>query len=118
VCHHCGKRGHIRPFCYKLYGYPDQKPQLNGVQKEEVIKKEWKPKGENVSLIAHTSLRASSREDWYFDSGCSRHMTGEEKYLINMRSYKFSFVTFGDATKKDTGTKTKQSRTYKDENDV
>ncbi|KAK2387055.1 gag-protease polyprotein [Trifolium repens] len=70
VCHHCGKRGHIRPFCYKMYGYPDQKPQPNVVQKEEVIKKEWKPKGENVSLIAHTSLRASSREDWYFDSGC------------------------------------------------
>ncbi|KAK2371769.1 gag-protease polyprotein [Trifolium repens] len=99
VCHHCGKRGHIRPFCYKLYGYPDQKPQPNVVQKEEVIKKELKPKGENVSLIAHTSLRASSREDWYFDSGCSRHMTGEEKYLINMRSYKSSFVTFGDGAK-------------------
>ncbi|KAK2379434.1 putative mitochondrial protein [Trifolium repens] len=99
VCHHCGKRGHIRPFCYKLYGYPDQKPQPNVVQKEEVIKKEWKLKGENVSLIAHTSLRASSREDWYFDSGCSRHMTGEEKYLINVRSYKASFVTFGDGAK-------------------
>ncbi|KAK2364451.1 hypothetical protein QL285_089320 [Trifolium repens] len=96
---HCGKRGHIRPFCYKLYGYPDQKPQPNVLQKEEVIKKEWKPKRENVSLIAHTSLRASSREDWYFDSGCSRHMTGEEKYLINMRSYKSSFVTFGDGAK-------------------
>ncbi|KAK2380438.1 gag-protease polyprotein [Trifolium repens] len=99
VYHHCGKRGHIRPFCYKLYGYPDQKPQPNVVQKEEAIKKEWKPKGENVSLIAHTSLRASSREVWYFDSGCSRHMTGEEKYLINMRSYKSSFVTFGDGAK-------------------
>ncbi|KAK2364816.1 gag-protease polyprotein [Trifolium repens] len=23
VCHHCGKRGHIRPFCYKLYGLPN-----------------------------------------------------------------------------------------------
>jgi len=20
VCHHCGRRGHIRPFCYRLYG--------------------------------------------------------------------------------------------------
>ncbi|WJX62830.1 hypothetical protein P8452_47785 [Trifolium repens] len=99
VCHHCGKRGHIRPFCYNLYGYPDQKLQPNVVQKEEVIKKEWKPKGENVSLIAHKSLRESSREDWYFDSGCSRHMTGENKYLINMRSLKSSFVTFGDGAK-------------------
>ncbi|WJX62247.1 hypothetical protein P8452_47261 [Trifolium repens] len=107
VCHHCGKRGHIRPFCYKLYGYPNQEPKPNVVQEENVIKKEWRPKEENaelhkeenVGLIAHTSLRASSREDWYFDSGCSRHMTGEEKYLINVRSYKASFVTFGDGAK-------------------
>jgi hypothetical protein len=21
-CHYCGKFGHIKPFCYKLYGYP------------------------------------------------------------------------------------------------
>ncbi|KAK2429756.1 putative mitochondrial protein [Trifolium repens] len=107
VCHHCGKRGHIRPFCYKLHGYPNQEPKPNGVQEENAIKKEWRPKEENVrlpkeenvGLIAHTSLRASSREDWYFDSGCSRHMTGEEKYLINVRSYKASFVTFGDGAK-------------------
>ncbi|WJX55219.1 hypothetical protein P8452_41015 [Trifolium repens] len=99
VCHHCGKRGHIRPFCYKLYGYPNQEAQPHMVQEENVIKKEWRPKEENVGLIAHTSLKASSREDWYFDSGCSRHMTGEEKYLINVRSYKASFVTFGDGAK-------------------
>jgi hypothetical protein len=79
ICHHCGKKGHIRPFCYKLNGYPNhrQKPKTSyGVG---AGKKEWKPKSENVGLIAHTSLRASSREDWYFDSGCSRHMTGVEK---------------------------------------
>jgi hypothetical protein len=29
--------------------------------------------------LFHTSLRAYSREDWYFDSGCSRHMTGVKK---------------------------------------
>ncbi|PNX63255.1 gag-protease polyprotein, partial [Trifolium pratense] len=27
VCHYCGRRGHIRPFCYKLYGYPERKSQ-------------------------------------------------------------------------------------------
>jgi len=37
-------------------------------------RKEWKPKVVNTSLIAHTSLRAWSREDWYFDCGYSRHM--------------------------------------------
>lgn len=32
---------------------------------------------EVISLMNHTSLRVSSIEDWYFYSGCSRHMTGK-----------------------------------------
>ena len=24
ICHHCGRSGHIRPYCYKLYGYPQK----------------------------------------------------------------------------------------------
>jgi hypothetical protein len=62
-------------------------------------KSEWKPKGESVALIAHTSFRASSREDWYFDSGCSRHMTGISRFLENIEPYATSFVTFGDGAK-------------------
>jgi hypothetical protein len=23
ICHHCGRKGHIRPYFFKLYGYPD-----------------------------------------------------------------------------------------------
>jgi hypothetical protein len=60
-------------------------------------KKEWKPKC--LRLIAHTSLRASSSEDWYFDSGCSRHLTGMDNFLGNVRPYAKSYVTFGDGAK-------------------
>ncbi len=99
VCHHCGRKGHIRPFCYKLYGYPKkslkQKPEVEVVE----TKKEWKPKEEDVSLIAHTSFRSSSKKNWYFDSGCSRHMTGVEKFLMDLKSYSTSSVTFGDGVK-------------------
>ncbi|MCH95552.1 gag-pol polyprotein, partial [Trifolium medium] len=70
ICHYYGRKGNIRPFCFKLYGF-----------------------------IAHTSFKASSREDWYFDSGCSRHMTGFEKFLVDIKSYSTSFVTFGDGAK-------------------
>ncbi|KAK2442880.1 putative mitochondrial protein [Trifolium repens] len=71
VCHHCGKRGHIRPFCYKLHGYPNQELNQDEIHEKIAVKKEWRPKEEsaelpkeeNVGLIAHTSLRASSRED-------------------------------------------------------
>ncbi|MCI24103.1 gag-pol polyprotein, partial [Trifolium medium] len=62
-------------------------------------KKEWKPKGDDVSLIVHTSFRASFREDWYFDSGCSRHMTEVEKFSVDLKPYSTSFVTFGDGAK-------------------
>ncbi|WJX67153.1 hypothetical protein P8452_51646 [Trifolium repens] len=99
VCHHCGKKGHIRPFCFRLHGYPKHWEQSKTVPKRETIKKEWRPKSENVGLIAHTSLRTSSREDWYFDSGCSRHMTGVETYLKNLKGYASSSVTFGDGAK-------------------
>jgi hypothetical protein len=27
-CHYCGKNGHLKPFCYKLYGYPKKIPQV------------------------------------------------------------------------------------------
>jgi hypothetical protein len=25
-CHYCGRFGHIKPFCYRLHGYPNQTP--------------------------------------------------------------------------------------------
>jgi hypothetical protein len=99
ICHHCGKKGHIRPFCYKLYGYPKHFREFTPEPPILKTRSEWKPKGESVALIAHTSFRASSREDWYFDSGCSRHMTGISRFLENVESYATSFVTFGDGAK-------------------
>ncbi|GAU42103.1 hypothetical protein TSUD_134870 [Trifolium subterraneum] len=111
-CHYCGRKGHIRPFCYKLYGYPQEKQQTEPIP---MIKQEWKVKSENITietkvdedqtenqvtgLIAHTSFRASSKEDWYFDSGCSRHMTGDDRFLVDIKSYSTSYVTFGDGAK-------------------
>ena len=81
---HCRRKGHIRPFCFKLYGYPKQSQQRPLEPELSNVKKEWIPKCDNVGLIAHTSLRASFREDWYFDSGCSRHMTRVDKYIEAM----------------------------------
>ncbi|PNX99503.1 gag-protease polyprotein, partial [Trifolium pratense] len=108
-CHYCGRKGHIRPFCYKLYGYPNSRPQHKPASTTLSTQQEWKPKAkdekksdtekETTALIAHTSLRASSREDWYFDSGCSRHMTGVSKFLVDIKSYATSYVTFGDGAK-------------------
>ncbi|WJX90199.1 hypothetical protein P8452_72123 [Trifolium repens] len=43
-CHYCGKNGHIKPFCYKLYGCPKKKPQAKTLHVKIKPKKEWKPK--------------------------------------------------------------------------
>ncbi|KAK2358620.1 gag-protease polyprotein [Trifolium repens] len=98
-CHYCGKYGHIKSFCYKLYGYPKKKPQPRAYHRMARTKKEWKPKAKVAAHIAQTAFRASSKEDWYFDSGCSRHMTGEERFLVDIKSYTSSYVTFGDGAK-------------------
>jgi len=98
VCHHCGRKGHIIPFCFKLYGYPYQSQQNVHEPKLKNVKK-WKPKSDNVGLMALTSIKTSLNENWYFDSGCSRHMTGVKEFLDTVEFHNNSFVTFGDGAK-------------------
>ena len=45
------------------------------------FKKEWVNKSENKCNVAFTSLKACSRHLQYFDSRCSRCMTGERNFL-------------------------------------
>jgi hypothetical protein len=80
VCDHSKEKGHIRPYCFKLQG-----EFLHFQQK--LSKKGCNYRNNKTGLIAHTSLIASSKEDWYFDSGCSIHMTGVETYLEDVRAY-------------------------------
>jgi len=57
------------------------------------------PKSTNVGLMGHTCQKLSSNEVWYFDSGCSRNMTGKISYLANIRPCEKGYVTFGDGGK-------------------
>lgn len=106
-CYHCGCFGHIKAFYFKLHGYPQTTPRyriqqvMSKVKKHWVpkVKKQWVPKTVAASLIAHTSLRVSAKEDWYFDSGCSRHMTGVKNLLVDIKSHSTSYVTFRDEAK-------------------
>src|ERR1043165_2046615 len=96
-CHYCGRFGHIKPFCYRLHGYPNQTPYVKNKNIKVPYTQKWKKK--NAALIAHTSLRVSAKEDWYFDSGCSKHMTGIKNLLNEVRLHTTSYVTFGDGAK-------------------
>src|ERR1051325_8240965 len=78
-CHYCGRFGHIKSFCFRLHGYPNQVPYVKPKSNKASYTQHWKKK--TVTLVAHTSLRVSAKKDWYFDSGCSKHMTGDKNLL-------------------------------------
>jgi hypothetical protein len=70
-CHYCNKNDHVKPYCCKLYGFPKH---LIYPISDQMKRKIWIVRNVGTANITHTSFRASSREDWYFDNGCSRHM--------------------------------------------
>ncbi|KAG7559036.1 Integrase catalytic core [Arabidopsis thaliana x Arabidopsis arenosa] len=49
--------------------------------------------------VAYTSAVGSDHRAWYFDSGCSRHMTGEQSALNDFTTISNGKVTFGDGGK-------------------
>ena len=60
ILHHCKRKGHIRPFCFKLYGYPQfhVQPKVSG--KIAQAMKEWRPKTPNVSSFVTSSVSISA----------------------------------------------------------
>lgn len=84
--------------CMDILSFSQPRPKRKKEKKYQA-KKEWKPKTTVNSFITHTSLTVSSRKYWYFDSGCSRHMSGEKTYLEELKSCSNSYVTFDDGVK-------------------
>ena len=56
----------------------------------------WVEKTDLKYLLAYTSVKKSSEDDLYFDSGCSRHMTSNKSFLMNYKRCLVGYVTFGD----------------------
>ncbi|KAM7466521.1 hypothetical protein LguiB_014083 [Lonicera macranthoides] len=48
----------------------------------------------NVVLTAYKANENSSQ--WYLDSGCSRHMSGDRNIFTSLKNYQGGSVTFGD----------------------
>ncbi|XP_062114816.1 uncharacterized protein LOC133827603 [Humulus lupulus] len=72
----------------------------NKAQVSLVGRKQWRQKNAHTkALVVHTSLLACNSDQWYFDSGCSRHMTENKHLLTNLLSYVEGYVTFGDGSK-------------------
>ncbi|XP_075521583.1 uncharacterized protein LOC142554792 [Primulina tabacum] len=100
ICHYCRKSGHIKPFCYKLrtdyLRWHSNHVLLkvlsntmsNTTVKRSSTKKIWVPKTVIQCNVIYTSLKTNIAGAWYFDSGCSRHMTGSKEHLIDYSELK------------------------------
>ncbi|KAG9450313.1 hypothetical protein H6P81_010278 [Aristolochia fimbriata] len=97
ICYYCGKIGHIRKHCYKIFW--DLRNSGSQHVKRVGTRLVWKKK--EIGLYAAHSAISTSRDGiWYFDSGCSRHMTGSAACLIDLsQSDGGGQVTFGDGAK-------------------
>lgn len=75
--HHYERFGHIIPFCYRLYDYPQFHSQPRPKRKrgeKNLTKQVCKPIETTKCLLTHVSFRVYSRVVWHFYSGCSQHI--------------------------------------------
>ncbi|XP_012855802.1 PREDICTED: uncharacterized protein LOC105975173 [Erythranthe guttata] len=107
ICHFCHKVGHVRPKCFKRWKLINKQlanqtsnsaawvsyPQSNNSYKQ------WMTNDSTNCWSAILSLNACATNSWYFDSGCSKHMTGERNFLSNLHNMSSGQVTFGDGNK-------------------
>ena len=46
--------------------------------------------------VVHTTLKGSESQSWYFNSGCSHHMTSNRSFFTKFTEFDRENVTFGD----------------------
>jgi hypothetical protein len=56
-------------------------------------RKQEEPPTEKCGLVMYAR---NNQSQWYVDSGCSRHMTRDQKKFITLKEEKGGNVTFGD----------------------
>ncbi|KAG5616836.1 hypothetical protein H5410_016660, partial [Solanum commersonii] len=79
-CYNCGKKGHYaRDWWYKKAEETNQQEELVTCHSN---------KEEEIALATVSEKLVNYEHDWIIDSGCSNHMIGDEKKLINMSEYK------------------------------
>ncbi|CAM8886394.1 unnamed protein product [Rhodiola kirilowii] len=93
-CFFCNQVGHIRARCHEFHMTFRKEKQVQKPRMKQV----WRVKQKNeVCYVAFSSSSHLKKEKWYFDSGCSRHMTGNPEFLTSIEECKGSSnVTFGD----------------------
>ncbi|XP_057803465.1 uncharacterized protein LOC131018777 [Salvia miltiorrhiza] len=110
VCHYCFAPGHIKPHCVKYISdcavksvtqmfdcYQKNVSNTGRFDFSRLLDK--REQNETCNTVVYTSLNANISENWYFDSGCSRHMTGTKALLSDFVPTSGGKVTFGGGAK-------------------
>ena len=58
----------------------------------------WRVKTSEKCKVAFTTVQTPV-DAWYFDSGCSRHMTGNRSFFTELEECASGLFTFGDGAK-------------------
>ncbi|XP_075492439.1 uncharacterized protein LOC142530491 [Primulina tabacum] len=111
ICHYCHKPSHIKPFCFKLKNdymnwhanlvLPTVLSNTRRITtvKKPPVKKVWVPKAVIHCNVIYTSLKTNIAGAWYFDSGCSHHITGSKEHLTDYVEVKSGRVIYGGSAK-------------------
>ncbi|XP_012840500.1 PREDICTED: uncharacterized protein LOC105960834 [Erythranthe guttata] len=107
TCHFCHKVGHVRPKCFKRwklinksFAYQSSNPAAwDHNSQRRYSDNKWMNKYNANCFPAILSLKACTTNSWYFDSGCSKHMTGVPNQLKNLQNVSGGQVTLGDGNK-------------------
>ncbi|KAJ9556278.1 hypothetical protein OSB04_010892 [Centaurea solstitialis] len=93
-CNNCGKWGHMSKNCW----FKKKSVESNIVTSKNEIDDEWDVDAlcvmeENeLALMTTMGRHIDYENDWIVDSGCSNHMTGDQKKLRDAKEYKGSRV--------------------------
>ncbi|CAL2227890.1 unnamed protein product [Prunus armeniaca] len=60
-----------------------------------VLKSTWIARCHTKSLVVLNAFAASNTNSWYFDSGCSKHMSGDKSVFSSLSPFDGGTVTFG-----------------------
>ena len=100
ICYFCGWAGHIRQNCLNYRLLARRQLDTRHTKYLSRPKTEWclKIHVENCK-VALTSVKSPNFGDWYFDSGCCRHMTGNADLFSELSECKARLVVFEDGGK-------------------
>ncbi|XP_024009305.1 uncharacterized protein LOC112084409 [Eutrema salsugineum] len=111
-CFYCGKPGHIRNHCYRFWKQVRKLKELgrftwNGFRNQIWVRKgdlrQATPRQPQRGVPTQNTNPGVTEDDdqsatWYFDSGCSRHMTGTKGFLQSLKKIRGGKVMFGDGS--------------------